>query len=108
MRKRSYLNVHSRLLDENFGLLRVAANLILFDVCDLWLRPGMTASKMGRKLTSELREGMTVGFHASLLDDKAKIQYLASAVWPPAEFSVPATRPRPLPREQVTKFGSEV
>lgn len=47
-----------KLLDENFGLIRVSNCLALFDTCDLFTRPGVTAAQEGRRLSDilEVRE----------------------------------------------------
>ncbi|TRY69416.1 hypothetical protein TCAL_06944 [Tigriopus californicus] len=70
-----------RILDENFGLVKIHYNLVLFDVCDLWIDPITTASRDGKKLFQVIQEGQRVRFHGTLVDASAKIQYLASSVW---------------------------
>ena len=71
-----------RLLDDNFGILRVGDNLVLFDVCDFWIDSNATASKRGLKIGQIVGLGSTVIFHACRQEDKmSKVQYLANAVW---------------------------
>ena len=71
-----------RLLDDNFGILRVEDNLVLFDTCDFWIDTSTTASRRGLKLGQVVGLGSTVVFHACRLEEKtARVQYLASAVW---------------------------
>ena len=71
-----------RLLDDNFGILRVDDNLVLFDVCDFWIDSNTTASRRGLKIGQIVGLGSTVVFHACRLEEKmSKVQYLANAVW---------------------------
>jgi hypothetical protein len=35
-----------KLLDENFGVLKVNEKLVLFDTCDVWLDPVTTVDKV--------------------------------------------------------------
>ena len=94
-----------RLLDDNFGLLRVSNSLALFDVCDFWTRPTSTASKDGKHLSQVVQVDTIVKFHATLLDRNAKVQYLASSVWlasdPLFDSTVTAQMPAPIPREKI-------
>lgn len=71
-----------RLLDDNFGILRVGDNLVLFDVCDFWIDSNTTASRRGLTIGQIVGLGSTVVFHACRLEGQmAKVQYLANAVW---------------------------
>lgn len=78
--------------------------MILFDVCDYWTDPVLTASKMGKKLGQVVRVGDKVVCHAALLNQNAKIKYLASSVWPANDdnFSL-RNRPRAIKKENIHK-----
>ncbi len=93
-----------KLLDENYGLIEVDQNgMVLFDVCDFWVDPSSTASKRDLKLPDLVRQGSRVLFHATMLNGRNSVQYLASAVWQ-AEVPFPMeARPRPIPRDGVHK-----
>ena len=59
-----------RLLDDNFGILRVEDNLVLFDTCDFWIDTSTTASRRGLKIGQIVGLGSTVVFHACRLEEK--------------------------------------
>ena len=70
-----------RLLDDNFGILRVEDNLVMFDVCDFWIDSNTTAARRGLTIGQIVGLGSTVIFHACRLEDKmSKVQYLANAL----------------------------
>lgn len=91
-----------RILDENFGLIKIHYNLVLFDVCDFWVDPITTASRDGKKLFQVIQEGQRVLFHGTLIDSSAKIQYLASSVWSADNriFS-PENQPQPVTKDKI-------
>ena len=70
-----------QILDENFGLVKIQQGLVLFDTCDLWIAPNMSASKSGKALGQVLKLGEQVVIHACRVDNKFKVAHLATAVW---------------------------
>ena len=70
-----------KILDNNFGIIRIGNNLVLFDVCDYWVDPGKTASMAKLKLGEATKVGVKVRFNANLLAEKERVAYLASSVW---------------------------
>ena len=70
-----------QILDENFGLVKIQQGLVLFDTCDLWMAPNLSASKAGKALGQVLKLGEQVVIHACRVDDKFKVAHLATAVW---------------------------
>ena len=90
-----------RLLDENFGLLRVSNSLALFDVCDLWIRPNTTASKAGKRLSDVVQVDTKVKFHATLLERREKVQYLASSVWLASDSTFQNAGTSPIERDKI-------
>jgi hypothetical protein len=91
-----------RLLDDNFGLLRVHDNLVLFDVCDFWVDATATAAKKGLKIGEIVGLGSPVVFHASRLGGKLeKVQYLASSVWHPTIKEFEHSCPKSITKNEI-------
>ena len=60
---------------------------VLFDTCDLWVSKESTAAASGKILSSMLKLGDPVKFHAVLVHSSSEPHYLATAVWKMVEGS---------------------
>lgn len=70
-----------QILDQNFGLLEIDEGLVLFDTCDFFLSPDLSADKAGKGLDQVVAVGAKIMTHACLIDNSLKIPYLATSVW---------------------------
>ena len=91
-----------QILDENFGIIKIEQGLVLFDTCDLWIGPNLSASKTGKTLGQVLKLGEHVMIHACKVDSNFKVAHLASAVWSRANQSFNASNcPAPVTLENI-------
>ena len=70
-----------KILDDNFGVINQEGKLVLFDTCDFWTDPSVTAARAGLKLAAVVSAGEKVLLHAALVTPDARVPYLATAVW---------------------------
>lgn len=92
-----------KILDDNFGLLKIDQGLVLFDTCDFWIGPLQTAAKANKVLKDVVQVGDAVLTNACLILKESKIPFLATAVWSRNNpvFVNPATFPPPIFRDNV-------
>ena len=99
-----------KILDDNFGLIKMPEGIALFDTCDYWLGPEKSAAAMNKTLEQVLKIGMKVQFHACLMDNRTKIQYLATAVWLASNIVMqsPANLPPAIKKTQVNDHKIDI
>ena len=100
-----------KILDDNFGLIKMPTEgVALFDTCDYWLGPEKSAAAMNKTLEEVLKIGMKVQFHACLMDNRTKIQYLATAVWLASNIVMqsPANLPPAIKKTQINDHKIDI
>ena len=99
-----------KILDDNFGLIKLPEGIALFDTCDYWLGPEKSAAAMSKTLEEVLKIGMKVQFHACLMDKRTKIQYLATAVWLNSNIVMqsPANLPPAIKKSQINDHKIDI
>ena len=77
------------IINDNFGMIKHSSSghQVLFDTCDLWVSKESTAAASGKILSSMLKLGDPVMFHAVLVHSSSEPHYLATAVWKMVEGS---------------------
>ena len=92
-----------KILDQNFGLLEIEEGLVLFDTCDFFLSPDLSADKAGKGLDQVVAVGAKIMTHACLVDINLKIPYLATSVWvyDNHHFNYVNKYPNPIQRKDI-------